>query len=186
MFHDDRMPTGPLMTLGWATELLETAGMEPVMTADALLAPDSTMSSDHLFTTLLKVGMLDDLVCLYHRPSQVVHSLVALGPDICGHGGIVHGGMSATVMDETLGALAYSLKREGILGEGPAFTAHLHVDYKKPLPAPTKLICTAKAESIEGRKLWATAQIQDRPGGTVYVTGKALFLTSKPPPVPPL
>jgi hypothetical protein len=49
------------------------------------------------FTTLLKVGMLDDLVCLYHRPSQVVHSLVALGPDICGHGGIVHGGMSATV-----------------------------------------------------------------------------------------
>jgi hypothetical protein len=45
--------------------------------------------------------------------------------------GIVHGGMSAMVIDETLGAMSYMLKQEGVLGSGPALTAHLEVDYKK-------------------------------------------------------
>lgn len=29
------------------------------------------------------------------------------------------------IIDETLGALVYVLKRDGIIGAGPAFTAHL-------------------------------------------------------------
>ena len=45
--------------------------------------------------------------------------------------GIVHGGLSAMIIDEALGALVYLLKREEVLGPGPAFTAHLGVDYKK-------------------------------------------------------
>jgi len=43
----------------------------------------------------------------------------------------VHGGLSAMIVDEALGALVYLLKREEVLGPGPAFTAHLGVDYKK-------------------------------------------------------
>ena len=39
--------------------------------------------------------------------------------------GILHGGMSAMIIDETLGALVYVLKRDGVIGAGPAFTAHL-------------------------------------------------------------
>ena len=41
------------------------------------------------------------------------------------------------IIDEALGALIYLLKREAVLGPGPAFTAHLEVDYKK--------VCTSSA-----------------------------------------
>ncbi len=43
----------------------------------------------------------------------------------------MHGGLSAMIIDEALGALVYLLKREEVLGPGPAFTAHLGVDYNK-------------------------------------------------------
>ncbi len=35
------------------------------------------------------------------------------------------------IIDEALGVLVYMLKRDTVLGPGPAFTAHLGVDYKK-------------------------------------------------------
>ncbi len=39
-------------------------------------------------------------------------------------------GLTAAVIDETLGGLIYMLKRNGELPPGPAFTVHLEVDYK--------------------------------------------------------
>ena len=47
------------------------------------------------------------------------------------HRGIVHGGMSAMIIDEALGALVYLLKRDGVLGSGVALTAQLEIKYKK-------------------------------------------------------
>lgn len=49
------------------------------------------------FTALLRHGLVGDLTCLYDPAQRALHTLVALGPDVCGHGGLVHGGMSATV-----------------------------------------------------------------------------------------
>ena len=43
----------------------------------------------------------------------------------------MHGGLSAMIIDESLGALVLVLKRDGVLGPGPAFTANLEVKYKK-------------------------------------------------------
>ena len=42
--HED----GQLMELEWAAELRSQPGMERVMTAGALLSPDSKMPADHL------------------------------------------------------------------------------------------------------------------------------------------
>lgn len=49
------------------------------------------------FTALLRHGLVGDLTCLYDRQAHTLHTLVALGKNVCGHGGLVHGGMSATV-----------------------------------------------------------------------------------------
>ena len=49
------------------------------------------------FTALLRHGLVGDLTCLYDSQTHTLHTLVALGPNVCGHGGLVHGGMSATV-----------------------------------------------------------------------------------------
>jgi hypothetical protein len=44
------------------------------------------------------------------------------------------------IIDEALGALVYMLKREAVLGPGPAFTAHLEVDYKKVKLGPAAFV----------------------------------------------
>lgn len=51
--------------------------------------------------------------------------------EVCGFPTIVHGGFTATVMDETLGFLFFALKKQKALPFwGPAYTAHLEVEYK--------------------------------------------------------
>ena len=51
--------------------------------------------------------------------------------EVCGFPTIVHGGFTATVMDETLGFLLFALKAQKALPFwGPAYTAHLEVEYK--------------------------------------------------------
>ncbi len=54
------------------------------------------------------------------------------------------------------------LKREGVIGSGPSFTVHLEVDYKRPIPSESTVICTAGLTSIEGRKAWVHATVQVR------------------------
>lgn len=56
---------------------------------------------------------------------------------------------------------------------------HVQVGYKAPVPASTSLICTASLDSLDGRKAWVSAQVLDKPGGTLYATGKALFVIPK-------
>ena len=44
--------------------------------------------------------------------------------------------------------------------------------FLQPLPAPCTVCCTARLLSVDGRKLWSSVELADRPGGTVYATGK--------------
>lgn len=55
--------------------------------------------------------------------------------DVCGYPRIVHGGLTAAILDETFGFLLFALKHHGQLPFWqPAFTAHLEVDYKSVRP----------------------------------------------------
>lgn len=71
----------------------------------------------------------------------------------------LHIGLTSAIIDETLGGLNYIMKREGVIDSGPSFTVHLEVDYKKPIPSESTLICTASVTSIEGRKAWVAATV---------------------------
>lgn len=52
--------------------------------------------------------------------------------DVCGYPQTVHGGLTAAIVDETLGGLGVCMWRSGALGfRPPAYTARLEVDYKK-------------------------------------------------------
>ena len=84
-------------------------------------------------------------------------------------------GLTAALVDETLGALVYILKREGIIGDGPSFTVRLEMDYKKPVPASTIVCCTAELQSAEGRKAWVKARVQVCPTCLVGRLGLAAF-----------
>jgi hypothetical protein len=52
--------------------------------------------------------------------------------DVCGFPQTVHGGLTAAIMDETLGGLGICMWQSGALGfRPPAYTARLEVNYKR-------------------------------------------------------
>lgn len=69
-----------------------------------------------------------------------------------GSHGNAHGGAIAALFDELIGCLASHL-------DMPAVTANLSVDFRAPVPLPAALTMRAQCDSVEGRKLWVSAQM---------------------------
>lgn len=63
-------------------------------------------------------------------------------------------------MDDAFGAIVYISKEKGHVDPGPAFTVHLEVDYKNPVPAGNAICCTTEISRIEGRKIFGSATVQ--------------------------
>lgn len=93
-----------------------------------------------------------------------------LGRSVCGHDGLIHGGLLATVLDETLARTAfYSLPNKiGV-------TAHLEIDYRKPVRADQFVVVETRLVEAEGRKAWVQGTMKDLQGNTL-VESKALFV----------
>jgi 3'-phosphoadenosine 5'-phosphosulfate synthase len=101
-----------------------------------------------------------------------------LGTDICGHPGIVHGGLLATILDEGLARCCFPA-----LPSKVAVTANLNVNYRKPAPADSYFVLRAKTTKVEGRKAWVEGRIEsltvngEEP--TLYSEATALFIEPK-------
>lgn len=97
---------------------------------------------------------------------------------MCGHVGIVHGGMLATILDEGLGRCSFASLPNHI-----GVTASLTVNYRKPVPAGSFVVLKAETTKAEGRKAWVKGRIeilnQDETPGTVLAEAEALFLEPK-------
>lgn len=180
--------TDMLSGIDWVQELFASPGTSLLATVGAMSTPSSKtvgIDPDHLFLSMLRQKLICDICFMWNSNERLFHTIVAMGPDVAGHPRITHGGFTSALIDETTGGLVFELKKAGLAGEGPAFTAHLEVDFKKPLPVNTVAVCTARVESMEGRKIWTYAEMLDRPGGTVFATGKALYVTPKQNNAPP-
>lgn len=176
----DQVNNGILAELDWVKTLASQPGVSLVASGGAMSSTHAAaVDPDHLFLAMLRQRLIDDICFYYHAEKRQFHTMVALGADVAGHPRIVHGGFTSALIDETTGGLVFELKKAGALGPGPAFTAHLEVDFKKPLPVSIPTICTAWVDSIEGRKVWVQAAMLDKPGGTVFATGKALYVTPR-------
>jgi acyl-coenzyme A thioesterase PaaI-like protein len=82
--------------------------------------------------------------------------------------GLAHGGVIAAAVDEGMGYLLWVVQK-------PAVTAHLEVDYRRPLPVGSRLELEGRVDRLEGRKIFAS--MEGRVDGEVVVAAKALFLT---------
>ncbi|KAF2791779.1 Thioesterase/thiol ester dehydrase-isomerase [Melanomma pulvis-pyrius CBS 109.77] len=104
-------------------------------------------------------------------------SLQYLGPALCGHPGVVHGGLLATLLDEGLARCCFPA-----LPNKVAVTASLKIDYKKPVMAGQIVVLRAETTRVEGRKAWVTGRLTTLPKegeegeGTVLTEGEALFI----------
>lgn len=98
-----------------------------------------------------------------------------LGTDLCGHAGIVHGGLLATLLDEGLARCCFPALPNKI-----GMTATLTVNYRKPAPAGAFVVLRAKTTKVEGRKAWVEGHIETLVGEgeepVVLVEASALFI----------
>jgi uncharacterized protein (TIGR00369 family) len=105
--------------------------------------------------------------------------LAYVGRGACGHPGVVHGGLVATLFDEALASACFRR-----LPGGTGMTARLEVDYRKPVRAGQFLVMRCEVESVEGRKAWARGRMETAPErggeeGVLLAEGRALYVAPK-------
>ena len=77
---------------------------------------------------------------------------VHFGPEHQGAPGLVHGGLLATLIDETMGAVVHG-------GKVTRVTAEMTVRYRRPTPVGTNLVCRAVLGEVTGRRFTVLATI---------------------------
>ena len=85
-----------------------------------------------------------------------------------GYPGVMHGGLAATVLDETMGRAA-ALKHLWM------FTAKMEITYRRPVPLGQTLRAVSRIDELRGSRMLASGQIL-LPDGTPAVEGKGLYL----------
>lgn len=105
-------------------------------------------------------------------------TIMHLGSDMCGHPGIVHGGLLATLLDEGLARCCFEA-----LPANVAVTAQLEVNYRKPTKADQYVVLRARTTRVEGRKAWVEGHIEtlvpDGETPVVLAEASGLFISPK-------
>ncbi|EHL00904.1 putative UPF0644 protein PB2B4.06 [Glarea lozoyensis 74030] len=105
-------------------------------------------------------------------------SISYLGEDLCGHPGIIHGGMLATMLDEGLARCCFAALPNKI-----GMTANLNINYRAPAPAGSFVVLRAETTKVEGRKAWVKGHIETLVGEgetpVILVEATALFIEPK-------
>jgi acyl-coenzyme A thioesterase PaaI-like protein len=81
--------------------------------------------------------------------------------------GLAHGGVISAAVDEGMGYLLW-------LVGSPAVTAHLEVDFRRPVPVGSRLELEARVDRQDERKIWAS--LVGRVDGEVVVEAQALYV----------
>jgi uncharacterized protein (TIGR00369 family) len=85
-----------------------------------------------------------------------------------GHPGCLHGGIIATLLDETM---SKATRARGL----STMTRHIEVDYLRPVPSGEPIRLQGRVIRGEGRKHWTEAKILNA-RGTALAEGKGLFI----------
>ncbi|KAJ3996602.1 HotDog domain-containing protein [Lentinula boryana] len=98
---------------------------------------------------------------------------IHVGRGLCGHDGIVHGGLLATLLDETMARTAINNLPERI-----GVTATLNLNYRAPTKADQFIVIKTKLGEVKGRKANVAARVEDMKG-TLLVEAEAMFVQPK-------
>jgi uncharacterized protein (TIGR00369 family) len=89
-----------------------------------------------------------------------------------GHPGYLHGGIIATLLDESM---SKAVRARGLT----AMTRHMEVDYRRPVPSCVPIRLEGTVVKNDGRKHWAEARILDA-RGIALASGKGVFVEVRP------
>ncbi|KAI9033107.1 HotDog domain-containing protein [Hyaloraphidium curvatum] len=127
--------------------------------------PDKDLSGGSFFKrTITSPTRLSRLFAIHNPSTLVVLFYVRLGSDLCGHPSILHGGMSAALMDELLGMVVWESFQI------PCFTASLTVDYRKPVGLIDEW------ENGKSKELWGAGRVTEKKGRKTYARAELMDL----------
>lgn len=113
-------------------------------------------------------------VVFYPRPEDETATLpeikafITLGVMMSGYGGILHGGVVATILDEITSFITpHARMRDHFPGDTPIVTAYLNTRYLRPVVVPQTYLVTARWKKTEGRKTFLEAFIENEAGQRV-------------------
>jgi acyl-coenzyme A thioesterase PaaI-like protein len=116
---------------------------------------------------------------VFINDSESVVAISYLGPNLCGHPGLVHGGVLATMLDEGLARCCFDALPRKI-----AVTAKLEVNYRQPVRTGTYVVLRARTVRVEGRKAWVEGHLETLPDGdskpVILAEASALYISPRP------
>ncbi len=93
-----------------------------------------------------------------------------------GHTGIMHGGLSSSVLDEVMGRATLNRAASEIDGWLPKYvTAEMTIKYLKPIYVGRKMLAYGRVDRIEGRCCFASSEIVGE-DGEVMATAKGVYV----------
>jgi uncharacterized protein (TIGR00369 family) len=95
-----------------------------------------------------------------------------LGSDYQGSDGVLHGGITALLLDEAIGKLSR-------FAEVRAVTAELNIEYLKPIHAEEEIFVEAFQAEHKGRQFYHQAEIRNA-AGVVLARGRGRFVAIGP------
>lgn len=147
---------------------------EKTRKAGEILMKKSSKGENLVHSTLKGPDKLESYEIYLKDDEQEMVAVAQLGKALCGWPGVIHGGASAALIDNTLGwhYLVLSNKKPGV-------TMYLNVQYKNMVPADSAVRITSRLRSVSGRKYFIDCTMTDK-DGKVLVEAESLFLTLRP------
>lgn len=108
-------------------------------------------------------------------------TLVEAGDGVSGFPGLMHGGISASLLDESMGNildLNGALRKEARAFTTPNVTGGLDIKYLKPVPTNAVLYIRAIVEEMDGRKTKIRGEIKNE-NGEVLVKCESKWIALK-------
>ncbi|KAJ1659509.1 hypothetical protein IWQ61_001416 [Dispira simplex] len=122
-----------------------------------------------------KMPSITDDTILKNTEYDAMTQIQYLGRSLCGHDGIIHGGLLATIIDEAFARLAFPF-----LPGYSGFTANLNLNYRAPVPADHVAVVIMRVDKVEGRKAYLTATMKSLDGSVQFLEATSLFIAPKP------
>ncbi|KAI8391498.1 HotDog domain-containing protein [Radiomyces spectabilis] len=126
-------------------------------------------------TTLRGQGKIIVPPVIFYNEDQTEVTIVGhLGKELCGHDGIIHGGLLATLLDEVLACVAMPS-----LPNRMGFTANLNINYRRPVLSDQWIVMRGRLDKVEGRKAYVEAWLESVDGTTRFTDATSLYISPK-------
>lgn len=137
---------------------------------------DSARAHSLTATTLRGENMIARRpIKFFNKDKTACVMAIHFGKNLCGHDGVIHGGLAATVLDEMLAYVTIPS-----LPGNSGFTANLNVNYRKPILSNQWVIVHGELEKLDGRKAWGKARIETVDEEPVLLTeATALYISPR-------